>query len=92
MDNKEVYDPKTLNELVELTKRITEEKQYLLMENKHEQAILVDIQTANAFNTVVDLISENRYNKLSEFFDKYGVITTLNKTVEIILKVREDLS
>ena len=70
----EIHKPNTIGELVILTRKIVNEKRYLLIENKDEQPILVDIRTANTFNIGVDLISDRQYNRLNEYFEQYLLV------------------
>ena len=80
----EIYKPSTIGELLLLTRMIMDKKRYLLIENKDEQPILVGVREANAFNIGVDLITDKQYNRLTEFFDKYGAIRTINEMANTV--------
>ena len=77
-DTNTVNRPNTIGELIELTRSISRDKNYLLIESKDETLILVGIRTAVSFNIGVDLINDQQYNRLSEYFEQYGAGETIN--------------
>lgn len=86
----EVYNPSTIGELCLLTRRITNEKTYLLIESLDKQPVLVDILSANSFNLGVDLISDIVYNKLTVYFNIYGAIATINQMIDTIGRMQRN--
>lgn len=84
LDTDTIHRPKTLRALIEVTREITKEKTYLLIESKDEKAILVNIRTATTFNVGVDLITDSQYNRLNEYFEQYGSIATIDKMANAV--------
>ena len=87
----EIYKPKTIGELLLVTRMIADKKRYLLIENKQEQPILVDIREATSFNIGVDLISDRQFNRLNEYFEEHGAISTINRLVNSIWDKQRDI-
>jgi hypothetical protein len=87
----EIYKPKTIGELLLITRMIVNKKRYLLIENKQEQPILVDVREATAFNLGIDLISDSQYNRLNEYFEEYGAISTINRLANNIWDKQRDM-
>jgi len=90
-DTDEIHKPTTIGELVLLTRKIVNEKRYLLIENKQEQPILVDIRTASAFNIGVDLINDRQFNRLNEYFEQYGAISCINRLTNSVWDKTRDI-
>ena len=87
----QIYKPKTIGELLLITRMITDKKRYLLIENKQEQPILVDVREATAFNIGVDLITDRQYNRLSEYFETHGAISTINRLANNVWDKTRDM-
>ncbi len=87
----EIFKPKTIGELLIVTRMIADKKRYLLIENKQEQPILVDVREAVAFNIGVDLITDRQFNRLNEYFEKHGAISCINRLVNSVWDTVRDI-
>lgn len=87
----EIYKPKTIGELLLVTRMIVDKKRYLLIENKQEQPILVDVREATAFNIGVDLITDRQFNRLGEYFEEHGAISTINRLANNVWDKTRDM-
>lgn len=83
-DIDEVRTATHFKQLVDLTNEIVEDKKYLLIEDIDKRPVLVDMQTANAFKTAVDMVSINTLTKMDIFFQKYGAIATIHKVASVV--------